>query len=201
LARAARAAGEELESLLARGKTMNDAELPEIVAMIQRDVAGSIPIRSRRRAQAVLVEFAARIKAFKNTTPSSGPSGIDVAATASRLIGAAELLGTASLVVGDIPGATDEQLRQTIDLIRKKITSYGILLAGANDTTVNFVAVVSDDVIARGLKAGDWVRQAAKAAGGGGGGRPQMAQAGGKDPTKTPDALAAAIAFAKSVVQ
>jgi len=196
-ARTAKAAGEQLESLLARGKTMNDSDLPEIVAMIQRDLAGSIPIRSRRRAQAALAEFAARIKASKNAAQSPGLSEFDAAAVASRLIGAAGSLGDASLVIGDIPGATDEQLRQTIDLIRKKVASYGILLAGANEKTVSFVAVVSDDVIARGLRAGDWVREAAKAAGGGGGGRPQMAQAGGKDPAKTPDALAAALAYAK----
>jgi alanyl-tRNA synthetase len=51
------------------------------------------------------------------------------------------------------------------------------------------VAAVSDHLIALGLKAGDWIRQAAQATGGGGGGRPQMAQAGGKDPAKLRDAL------------
>jgi alanyl-tRNA synthetase len=60
---------------------------------------------------------------------------------------------------------------------------------------------VSDDLIARGLKAGDWVREVAKAAGGGGGGRPQMAQAGGKDPSKLPDALNIARRTAMSTVK
>jgi alanyl-tRNA synthetase len=175
--------------------------LPEIVAMIQRDLAGSVPLRSRRRANAALNEFNIRIKASKNSATSTSASAFDVAATARQLIDGAESLGAASLVVGEVPGATDEQLRQTIDSLRKKVASYGILLAGSGEKTVSFVAVVSDDMIARGLKAGDWVREAAKAAGGGGGGRPQMAQAGGKDPTKTTEALAAARAFAKSVVK
>ena len=48
-----------------------------------------------------------------------------------------------------------------------------------------------------GLKAGDWVKQAAAACGGSGGGRPDMAQAGGKEPAKVPDAIAAARAYAK----
>ena len=61
-------------------------------------------------------------------------------------------------------------------------------------------AAVSDDLIAKGLKAGDWIREAAKAAGGGGGGRPQMAQAGGKDPTKLPDALRIAQQYATAKV-
>ena len=62
------------------------------------------------------------------------------------------------------------------------------------------MSAVSDDLIAKGLKAGDWVREAAKATGGGGGGRPQMAQAGGKDPAKLPDALKVAREFAAKVV-
>lgn len=61
------------------------------------------------------------------------------------------------------------------------------------DGKVNFVAAVSDDLVARGLKAGDWIRQAT---GGGGGGRPQLAQAGGKDPAKLPDALRVATEYA-----
>ena len=55
--------------------------------------------------------------------------------------------------------------------------------------------------IAKGLKAGDWVREAAKAAGGGGGGRPHMAQAGGKDPSKMVEALEVARRFATSTVK
>jgi alanyl-tRNA synthetase len=66
---------------------------------------------------------------------------------------------------------------------------------------VSFVAAVSDDMIAKGLKAGDWVREAAKTAGGGGGGRPQMAQAGGKDPAKLEAALEAARNFARAAVK
>jgi alanyl-tRNA synthetase len=75
------------------------------------------------------------------------------------------------------------------------------MLASAGDGKVNFVAAVSDDLIAKGLKAGDWVRETAKVAGGGGGGRPQMAQAGGKDPAKLPEALRAARAFAEKSVK
>jgi alanyl-tRNA synthetase len=74
------------------------------------------------------------------------------------------------------------------------------MLASAEATKVTFVAAVSDDLIAKGLKAGDWVREAAKAAGGGGGGRPQMAQAGGKDPSKLSEALKIARDYAAKAV-
>jgi len=60
---------------------------------------------------------------------------------------------------------------------------------------------VSDDLIAKGLKAGDWVRETAKVAGGGGGGRPQMAQAGGKEPAKLSEALEQARRYAMETVK
>ena len=63
------------------------------------------------------------------------------------------------------------------------------MLASAGAEKVSFVAAVSEDVIKRGLKAGDWVRETAAVAGGGGGGKPNLAQAGGKLPDKLAEAL------------
>jgi alanyl-tRNA synthetase len=58
---------------------------------------------------------------------------------------------------------------------------------------VSFIAVVTDDLIkGRGLKAGDVVKDVAQIAGGSGGGKPHLAQAGGKDPGKIDEAIAAA---------
>jgi alanyl-tRNA synthetase len=87
-----------------------------------------------------------------------------------------------------------------MDSLRKKAPSHGILLGSASESKASFVAAVSDDLIARGLKAGDWVREAAKVAGGGGGGSPKMAQAGGKDPSKLAEALAAGKSFATKLL-
>ena len=66
-------------------------------------------------------------------------------------------------------------------------TKFGICME-----KVLLVGGLSRDLVERGLKAGDWVGAAASAVGGGGGGRPDMAQAGGKDPSKLPAALEAA---------
>ena len=71
-------------------------------------------------------------------------------------------------------------------------------VGGAEETSFR---PLTDRLHAMGLKAGDWVREAAKATGGGGGGRPQMAQAGGKDPSKLPDALKVAREFAAKVTE
>ena len=68
--------------------------------------------------------------------------------------------------------------------------SSQVLLWG--DDKVNFVCKVSKDVVAKGAKAGNIVKAAAQVAGGNGGGRPDMAQAGGKEPAKLMDALKAA---------
>jgi alanyl-tRNA synthetase len=84
-----------------------------------------------------------------------------------------------------------------IDSIKKRLTTYAVMLGSVVDDKVSFVAAVSDDLIAKGIKAGDWIRETAKAAGGGGGGRPNMAQAGGKDPTKLVEALEVARKFAQ----
>ena len=59
----------------------------------------------------------------------------------------------------------------------------------------SLLAAVTKDLIAKGVEAGDCVRDAAKAVGGGGGGRPDLAEAGGKDPAKIGEALAAAAAY------
>ena len=65
-----------------------------------------------------------------------------------------------------------------------------IVLASKGDDKVIFVASVTEDLIAKGFKAGDIISKVARTAGGGGGGRPDMAQAGGSKPEKTAEALA-----------
>ncbi|MCY2950661.1 MAG: alanine--tRNA ligase [Planctomycetota bacterium] len=141
------------------------------------------------------------IKQLKKKLASGAGAKSDPLALAAKLLESAPSLGPGKLIVGEIPAATDEQLRAAMDSLKKKSPSHAILLASADDQKVTFVAAVSDDLIAKGLKAGDWVREAAKVAGGGGGGRPQMAQAGGKDPAKLPDALQTAKTFATGVIK
>ncbi len=126
---------------------------------------------------------------------------MDASAAAAKLLSDAAALGPGKLIVGEIPDAADEQLRGAMDSLKKKVGSYAIMLASASEGKVSFVAAVSDDLIAKGLKAGDWIRETAKIAGGGGGGRPQMAQAGGKDPAKVGEALETARGVALSVVK
>jgi alanyl-tRNA synthetase len=87
-------------------------------------------------------------------------------------------------------GVDSEGLRILADRFRDSNQTAVGVIGTINNGKPLIVAVVTKDLIARGLKAGDIVREVAKVVGGGGGGRPDMAQAGGKDPEKLPDALA-----------
>jgi len=93
-----------------------------------------------------------------------------------------------------------EALLQMGDTLREKLGSGVAVLAAELQGKVAFLAVVTDDLIQeRGLKAGDLVKKVAAIAGGGGGGRPHLAQAGGKDPAKIPEAIAAVASIVKEL--
>jgi alanyl-tRNA synthetase len=89
-------------------------------------------------------------------------------------------------------------LKEFIDRIREKAPSFAILLGLVTDDKVAFISSVSKDVlVSKGLNASDCVKTAAKICGGGGGGRPDMAEAGGKDPSKIDAALAAGAEYCR----
>jgi len=105
-----------------------------------------------------------------------------------------------SVVCAKINGMEMNDLRNMGDKIKDKLQSGIIVLASPLNDKVSFVVMVTDDVVKRGAKAGDIVKAAAAAAGGGGGGRPNMAQAGGKNPAKTDESLKAAMEAIKNSV-
>ncbi len=90
-------------------------------------------------------------------------------------------------------------LRNIVDELKQKIQSGIILIASINNDKVNLVAAVTDDLIKKGFHAGKLISEAAARVDGGGGGRPDMAQAGGKNPEKISDALNCVTDYIKSV--
>lgn len=82
------------------------------------------------------------------------------------------------------------QLRQLADQWKQKELSDVLILATAQDEKVSLLAAMTEDMNGKGLKAGDLIKAIAPKVGGGGGGRPDMAQAGGKNPAGIADALA-----------
>ena len=108
--------------------------------------------------------------------------GDDLAAGA-REINGCKVLAT-MLEGADVPA-----MRETMDKLRDKLGSAAIVLASVREGKVTLIAGVTPDMTAR-IKAGELVNMVAQQVGGKGGGRPDMAQAGGTDPSKLPEALA-----------
>jgi alanyl-tRNA synthetase len=94
-----------------------------------------------------------------------------------------------------------ETLRDFADQIRGKVESVALLLGTVIDDKVALTAAVSKDLVKRGVKASDCIKVAAKIVGGGGGGRPDLAEAGGKNPDKLPEALDAGAGFYREKLQ
>ncbi|MDP2960019.1 MAG: alanine--tRNA ligase, partial [candidate division Zixibacteria bacterium] len=82
-----------------------------------------------------------------------------------------------------------EYLLSLADALRENLKSSVGVFATVSEDKISFVATVTDDLIKRGIKAGEIVKEVAKLTGGSGGGKPHLAQAGGKDITKLDFAL------------
>ena len=88
-------------------------------------------------------------------------------------------------------------LRTLGDDLKTKIESGIVVLASDMGGKVNLIVTATEDAVKAGAHAGKIIKEAAALVGGGGGGRPNMAQAGGKNPAGIPDALAKAVELAK----
>jgi alanyl-tRNA synthetase len=95
-----------------------------------------------------------------------------------------------SVISTTVDAPSDAALRFFADSTRRELKSGVAVLASEVDGRPQFVSIVTQDLIARGVHAGNLLRRVATVAGGGGGGRPDMAQGGGKDISKIGEALA-----------
>lgn len=94
-----------------------------------------------------------------------------------------------SVICANIKDADGNALKTMGDQLKVKLGSGVIILASGKDSKVNLLVMATDDVVKKGVHAGNIVKAAAACCGGGGGGRPNMAQAGGKDVSKIEEAL------------
>ncbi len=99
-----------------------------------------------------------------------------------------EVNGT-MLVKGEVQNVEAGDLRDLTEKILDKLQSGVVVLASRGEGKVNFSVMISKDKVKDGLHAGKLIKEIAAVAGGGGGGRPDMAQAGGKNPDKLEEAL------------
>ena len=146
------------------------------------------------RVQKLLDENKKLGKELKNATKQGDGNVME---EANSLLKKAKKIGGTSVIVGALAGAQVDQARTAIDSLKKKAKSAAIVIGITDGDKVTLIAAMTDDVIKKDLKAGDVVKQIAPIVGGGGGGRPNMAMAGGKDPSKLDEALKAATKLIK----
>ena len=113
-------------------------------------------------------------------------------AEAQKLLVGVEEIGALKYVKGVVQAKTPDDLRNVADFLIDKLDGGVIVLAAVNDGKVSLVVKADKKAVSSGVHAGKIVKEIAKLVGGGGGGRPDMAQAGGKNPDGIPDMFNAA---------
>ncbi|MFS0991373.1 alanine--tRNA ligase [Enterococcus casseliflavus] len=164
---------EEEAQLKAIAGIVKSAQLKEVVAKTEQLQAQLRELQKENEALASKLANQQAGDVFKDVKEVNG----------LRLI-------TAKVTVKDM-----NQLRQLADQWKQKDHSDILVLATANDGKVNLLAAMNKAANEKGLKAGDLIKEIAPKVGGGGGGRPDMAQAGGKNPEGIAAALETAAAW------
>ncbi|OLS41593.1 alanine--tRNA ligase [Bacillus sp. MRMR6] len=118
---------------------------------------------------------------------------------AGNLVSKAKEIDGVTVLAARVQAADMNNLRNMADDLKQKLGSAVILLGSANDGKVNLISAVTKDLIDKGYHAGKLIKEVATRCGGGGGGRPDMAQAGGKDPEKLDSALQFVDEWIKSI--
>lgn len=212
LAREAADHAKTVDALIAQAHSTPESHLPTAIAAIQKAIAGEhVPLRTRRAAQHAIAELQTRHKNWqKSQAAGARGSAADLDGfDPEKLLAAAETVNGIALIVGTVPNASADTLRNTWDWLKKKHPQQNVAALLASEFVdhdkdgnplppkVNLLAAVGDPFINK-IKAGDWIKTVAPLVGGSGGGRPQMAMAGGKEVAKIPDALNAGRTFARA---
>ncbi|MDE0720696.1 MAG: alanine--tRNA ligase [Dehalococcoidia bacterium] len=108
---------------------------------------------------------------------------------AEELLGKVQDIDGVKVVAGQTSAGSADGMREMGDFLKDKLGSVVVALAAVVDGSPILITMVTPDLVERGLHAGNIARDTAKVMGGGGGGRPEMAQAGGKQPEKVNEAL------------
>jgi alanyl-tRNA synthetase len=109
-------------------------------------------------------------------------------------------LSGVKVLVTKVENANMDALRDMGDKFKEKLGNCVIVLGTENDGKVNLIAMAADEAVKAGAHAGNIIKVIAKIVGGGGGGRPNMAQAGGKNPEKIDEALKTALEIIKDQI-
>ncbi len=114
----------------------------------------------------------------------------EAAGETERIMFGAHEVGGLKVLTATIPEADGARLRQMGDLVREKDPSVVAVLACVNEGKISFLCACGKEAVAKGIKAGDIIKQVSAIAGGSGGGKPDTAMGGGKDVLMLDNALA-----------
>ncbi|MBS1870832.1 MAG: alanine--tRNA ligase [Actinobacteria bacterium] len=132
---------------------------------------------------------------------ASRGEGANGAVDVEALLASATDVAGVSLLAAVVDASDPKALPDLADKLKAKLGDSAVVLGAVADGKVHLVATVAPALVARGVRAGSIVRVAAEVTGGGGGGRDTMARAGGRDPDKLPEAIAAARAAIEAALQ
>jgi len=191
IARLAAETGEALVEHAEKLRRQPSDGLPDELARIQNTLAtATLPARHRIRLRRTIEELQklARQQQKSDAAQAAGAMRQKV----DELLARAEKHGDTSIVVAEMPAVPLDHLRMAADMVKQRCESAAVLLGvAAGPDKALLLAALTPDLVQKGLKAGDLVKIAAEVIDGSGGGPPTMAQAGGRDPAKLTEALAA----------
>ncbi len=138
-----------------------------------------------RKALALLEENQSLAKQLEKVRRESAQREVDA------LLGRVEQVSGVAVLSAQVQADTVDMLREMTDWLRDRLKSGVVVLGAVMERRPSLIAAVTPDLVARGLDAGKIIRQVAQVIGGGGGGKPTLAEAGGRDASRIPEALAA----------
>ncbi len=156
-------------------------------AQALRDVAARLnvpPAQVPERVEQLLAELKLRQQELEALRSEQARGSI------AGLLDQVQQVGTTPVLAAQVTADDANRLREMGDWLRDKLGSGVIVLGAAIGERPQLLVMVTPDMVKRGYHAGNLVKTLAPLVGGGGGGRPEMAQAGGKDVSKLPAALA-----------
>ena len=150
------------------------------------------PEQLLERAEATLVDLAGARKKIRELRQRL--ASVDF----TRVLDETAAVSGVDVLTANFKESDADTLRQLADRFRQRYPVNGVaVLTSVVDERPIVIAAVTEDLVKRGLKAGDLVKFVAQPLGGSGGGRPTLAQAGGKDPSKIDEALASVAGWVK----
>ncbi len=142
------------------------------------------PGELREKAEAAMAEMKALRQRVEKLMARQAAGETD------RILFGAHEVGELKVLTATVPEADAGRLRQMGDLLRDKDPKIVAVLAAVSGEKITFLCVCGKEAVAKGVKAGDIIKQVSAIAGGSGGGKPDSAMGGGKDPLMVDNALA-----------